>query len=115
MAAGRSGVTERRSVSYLAKAVASRLSKTVEFCVVLRDTTLYINRILFINKGKTMENSASYVAIETMIEGGWLWMQFEELEKLLDLLEKKGLISSTEHQELLALARRMKIDNLSRQ
>jgi hypothetical protein len=62
-----------------------------------------------------MENSASYVAIETMLEGGWLWMQFEELERLLNLLEKKGLITQREHQDLLALARRMKIDNLKRQ
>ena len=62
-----------------------------------------------------MENSTSFMAIETMIQGGWLWMQFEELEKLLDLLEQKGLITAREHQELLALAKKMKIDQLSRQ
>ena len=61
-----------------------------------------------------MENSASYMAIETMIQGGWLWMQFEELEKLLDLLEQKGLITAREHQDLLTLAKKMKIDELSR-
>ena len=61
-----------------------------------------------------MENSASYMAIETMIQVGWLWMQFEELEKLLDLLEQKGLITAREHQDLLTLAKKMKIDELSR-
>jgi hypothetical protein len=54
------------------------------------------------------------MAIETMIQGGWLWMQFEELEKLLDLLEQKGLITAREHQDLLTLAKKMKIDELSR-
>ena len=62
-----------------------------------------------------MENSASYMAIETMIQGGWLWMQFEDLEKLLDLLEQKSLVTTREHQDLLALAKKMKIDELPRQ
>lgn len=60
-----------------------------------------------------MENSTSYMAIEAMIQQGWIIMSFAELEKHLDLLESKGLISASEHKALLELARKLGIDKLS--
>lgn len=60
-----------------------------------------------------MENSASYVAIEAMLQTGWIIMSFAELKDHLDLLESKGLISTSEHQALLELARKLGIDKLS--
>lgn len=60
-----------------------------------------------------MENSTSYMAIEAMIQQGWIIMSFAELEKHLDLLESKGLISTSEHKALLELARKLGIDKLS--
>ena len=60
-----------------------------------------------------MENSASYVAIEAMIQQGWMIMSFTELEEHLDLLEQKGLINVSEHQALLGFARKLGLDELA--
>jgi hypothetical protein len=59
-----------------------------------------------------MENSSSFLALETMMRQGFLWIQFSEFEGILDLLEKKNLISPTEHQALLKLAKQLSIDKL---
>ena len=53
-----------------------------------------------------MENSVSYVAIEAMIQQGWLVMSLTEFEKFLDKFEKKGLITPSEHAALLDLAKK---------
>jgi hypothetical protein len=55
-----------------------------------------------------MENSSSYVAIEAMIQQGWVSMSFPELEKYLETFEKKGLLTPSERNALLDLARRLK-------
>jgi len=60
-----------------------------------------------------MENSTSYMAMEAMIQKGWIVMSFAELEEHLDLLESKGLISASERKTLLELARKLGIDKLS--
>lgn len=57
-----------------------------------------------------MKNSASYIAMDAMIRQGWFRIQYSSLEKTLDLLEKKGRISATEHQALLEIAKQMKSD-----
>lgn len=57
-----------------------------------------------------MKNSASYIAMDAMIRQGWFRIQYSSLEKTLDLLEKKGRISATEHQALLEVAKQMKSD-----
>jgi hypothetical protein len=59
-----------------------------------------------------MENSASYVALEAMMQKGWIIMSFTELEDHFDLLEQKGLISVSEHQALLELAKKLGVDKL---
>ena len=51
-----------------------------------------------------MENSSSYVALEAMLRQGWPFMSADELERVLQLLEQKGLISSAERQALTELA-----------
>ena len=52
-----------------------------------------------------MENSSSYVALETMLKQGWLFMSPAELERTLYLLEQKGLISPAERKALSELAK----------
>ena len=52
-----------------------------------------------------MENSSSYVALETMLKQGWLFMSSAELERTLHLLEQKGLISPAERKALNELAK----------
>ncbi len=59
-----------------------------------------------------MESSTTYVALDAMIRQGWLWLNFPEFAKLLDLLEQRGLITSVEHKALLDLAVQMKINLL---
>jgi len=56
-----------------------------------------------------MEDSASYIAIEAMIQQGWVTTNFTELEEFLDMFEKKRLITSSEHLALLELAKEKKI------
>jgi hypothetical protein len=60
-----------------------------------------------------MENSTSYIAIEAMMQQGWIIMSFAELEEYLELLESKGLISASERKVLLELARKLGIGKLS--
>jgi|GEM_PF-2654825 hypothetical protein len=59
-----------------------------------------------------MENSSSYLALEGMLQQGWVFMRFSELERALCLLEKKGLINCAEHQALTELARKLGMDKL---
>ena len=58
----------------------------------------------------SIENSASYVAIEAMIQQGWVIMSFPELERYLEMFEKKGLISPSERDALLNLAQSLNHD-----
>jgi len=60
-----------------------------------------------------MENSSSYLAFEGMLQQGWVFMSFAELERALQLLEKKGLITPAEHKGLTELARNLGMDKLS--
>ena len=53
-----------------------------------------------------MENSSSYLAFEAMLRQGWVFMSFARLEKVLNLLEKKALISPAEHKALIELAKK---------
>jgi len=57
-----------------------------------------------------MEGSASYIAIEAMLQQGWLIMSFTELEKFLDMFEKKQMITPIERMALLELARKQTAD-----
>ena len=80
--------------------------------ISLRDNNDQI-QTSFRNTGKkSLGNSASFIAIESMIQKGWVIVSFTEFEKHLDLLEEKGLISASEHQALLVLARKLGIDQL---
>ena len=54
-----------------------------------------------------MEKSASYIAVDAMIRQGWFRIQYSDLERTLDLLEKKGRITVTEHKALLEVARQI--------
>jgi hypothetical protein len=36
-----------------------------------------------------MESSSSFLALERMLQQGWVFMSFAELERVLHLLEKK--------------------------
>ena len=56
-----------------------------------------------------METSDHYIVIERMIRLGEVLMS--ELEHLLDALEAQELITSSEHETLLDLARRMNGDD----
>jgi hypothetical protein len=56
-----------------------------------------------------METSDHYIVVERMIRLGEVLMT--ELEHLLDSLEGQELITSSEHQTLLELARRSSNDN----
>jgi hypothetical protein len=58
-----------------------------------------------------METSDHYIVVERMIRLGEVLMS--ELEHLLDSLEEQGLISTSEHQTLLALAQRQNKDQTS--
>jgi len=58
-----------------------------------------------------MENTATFVALEGMMRNGWLIMARTDLEKSLTVLEEKGLITSTEHQALLELARKLQVND----
>jgi hypothetical protein len=60
-----------------------------------------------------MEISASYTALEAMIQQGWIMRSIAEFENLLDLLEEKKLITSSEHRALLALARELDNNRLA--
>jgi len=60
-------------------------------------------------------NSTSYVAIEAMIQQGWVIMTFPELEKYLEAFERKGLITPSERYALLNLARKLNNNNNKRQ
>jgi hypothetical protein len=59
-----------------------------------------------------METSDHYIVVERMIRLGEVLMS--ELEHLLNALQEQGLISTSEHQTLLELARRLNIDHSSR-
>jgi hypothetical protein len=59
-----------------------------------------------------MENSSSFLALETMMRQGFLWIEFSKFEGNLDLLDKKNLISPTEHRALLELAKQLSLDKL---
>ena len=52
-----------------------------------------------------MQFSGSYVIVETMIRQNK--MGFSELEQLVDSLSRRGLISTSEQQHLLNLARKV--------
>jgi hypothetical protein len=57
-----------------------------------------------------MDETNSFTALETMIQQGWFWNQSERLEWLLKVLEEKRLITATEHQTLLKLAKPPSMD-----
>ena len=45
-----------------------------------------------------------------MLRQGWVFMSFAELERALDVLEKKALISPAEHDALTEHAKNLGID-----
>jgi hypothetical protein len=53
------------------------------------------------------------VTLDAIIWQEWLWLNFPDFEKLLDLLENQRLITVTEHSALLDLAVQMKVNLLS--
>jgi hypothetical protein len=59
-----------------------------------------------------MEHSATYNAIQDMIQHGLLVMIFPDLSSTLALLEQGGLITSAEHNALLILAEQKNSDTL---
>jgi hypothetical protein len=59
-----------------------------------------------------MEHSATYNAIQDMIQHGLLVMIFPELASTLALLEQGGLITSAEHNSLMILAEQKNSDSL---
>jgi hypothetical protein len=61
-----------------------------------------------------MESSATYIALAGMIYQGFFWMEFSEFEKHLDVLEKQCLITATEYEALLDLAKQKKLDLLQK-
>ena len=58
-----------------------------------------------------MEKSMTYVVVELMLQQGWIMASPVELDKYLEDFEKKGLITTTEHESLLELARIIKVDD----
>jgi len=61
-----------------------------------------------------MAFSATYTAIEAMLQQGWVMMNLAEFEKLLCLLVAKGMISGSEQNALLELAGELNLDELPR-
>lgn len=59
-----------------------------------------------------MENTSTYRAFEGMLQQGWVFMNFAELERALQSLEKKGLITPAEHEALTGLARNLGMEKL---
>lgn len=58
-----------------------------------------------------MENSSSsssYLALEAMLAQGWMFKSLAELERALDVLETKSLISPAEHEALTEHAKKLK-------
>ena len=56
-----------------------------------------------------MENTASFLALETMLQQGWLMTSFSDFKHLLDLFEQKGQITAAEHRTLLELAEKLEV------
>ena len=56
-----------------------------------------------------MKNSASYVAVEAMLQQGWVTMNYTELEEFLATFEQKRLITPSERLALLELAKEKKL------
>jgi hypothetical protein len=61
-----------------------------------------------------MAFSATYIAIEAMLQQGWVMMNLFEFEKLLGLLVEKGMISGSEQNALLELAGDLNLNQLPR-
>ena len=61
-----------------------------------------------------MPFSATYIAIEAMLRQGWVMMNLAEFERLLHRLVEKGMISTSEQNDLLDLARQLNLDGLPR-
>jgi hypothetical protein len=59
-----------------------------------------------------MENTASFLALETMVRQGWLMTSFSDFKHLLDLFEQKEQITAAEHQALLELVEKLDVDQL---
>lgn len=59
-----------------------------------------------------MEHTATYIAIQDMIQHGLLAMIFSDLSNTLALLEKGGLITRAEREDLLVLAEHANPDTL---
>lgn len=59
-----------------------------------------------------MEHTKTYIAIQDMIQHGLLTLIFSDLSNTLALLRERGLITMTEHEDLLALAEGMNPDTL---
>lgn len=59
-----------------------------------------------------MEHTKTYIAIQDMIQHGLLTLIFSDLTNTLALLKERGLITKTEHEDLLALAEEMNPDTL---
>jgi hypothetical protein len=56
-----------------------------------------------------MESTSTYVALEALMQNGWLVLALPELEKSLQFLEEKGLITTAECQALLELAKMLRV------
>jgi hypothetical protein len=59
------------------------------------------------NRRCPMGAGETYVAYEATIRKGWFRRKLEELGDLLETLERKGLITAREREDLLRLAREM--------
>jgi hypothetical protein len=60
---------------------------------------------------RQMDNTATFVALEQMMQNGSLVMAMTDLEKSLKFLEEKGLITIAEYQALLELARKLQVND----
>ena len=60
-----------------------------------------------------MKNTATFAALEAMMQNGSIVLAIPELEDSLKFLEEKGLITTAEREALLDLAKKLRGNNPS--